>query len=101
MIPRERFYLVLAFIFNLSFGQSLPTILTQPKRTAVVVGTPASFEVSASGANLTYQWNKNGAQIVGATSASYKIDSASSSHVGYYHVVVSNTSGSVQSPVGA
>src|SRR5690348_14978731 len=49
-----------------------PTITTQPASQTVTAGQTATFSVVASGtAPLSYQWQKNGATISGATSASY------------------------------
>ena len=49
-----------------------PTITTQPANQTVNAGQTATFSVTATGtAPLSYQWQKNGANITGATSASY------------------------------
>src|SRR6202022_2698159 len=49
-----------------------PTITTQPTNQTVTTGQTATFTVVASGtAPLSYQWRKNGANIPGATRASY------------------------------
>src|SRR5476649_424099 len=49
-----------------------PTITIQPADQTVVVGQPAMFAVTATGAApLTYQWRKNGTEIAGATAASF------------------------------
>src|SRR4029077_18060472 len=49
-----------------------PSITTQPANQTVVVGQTAMFTVVAAGtAPLSYQWQKNAANISGATSASY------------------------------
>ena len=46
------------------------TILTQPTNQSVYVGVTASFSVTASGAPpLTYQWNFNQTNLIGATNA--------------------------------
>lgn len=51
-----------------------PTVSTQPANVTVAVGSAATFSVTAGGsAPLTYQWKRNGANIAGATSASYNI----------------------------
>jgi hypothetical protein len=50
------------------------------------------------GANLSYQWQKNGVDIAGATSASYTTSAATYADSGaQYKVVVSNPDGSVTS----
>lgn len=49
-----------------------PLITAGPADTAVGVGNPASFSVTASSAlPLTYQWSRNGLPIAGATGTSY------------------------------
>ncbi len=49
-----------------------PTITTPPANQTVIAGQTASFSVVAAGtAPLSYQWQKNGANIAGATSSSY------------------------------
>ncbi|MGH7887496.1 MAG: G8 domain-containing protein, partial [Candidatus Binatia bacterium] len=49
-----------------------PSITTQPASRTVSVGQTATFNVVASGtAPLSYQWQKSGANIAGATAASY------------------------------
>ncbi len=51
-----------------------PAITQQPSSTTVSVGSPASFTVGASGAvPLSYQWQRNGSNIGGATSSTYTI----------------------------
>lgn len=76
-----------------------PSITTQPVNQTVTAGQTATFSVVASGtAPLSYQWNKNGAAISGATSASYTTPATSSSDNGaLFIVVVSNASGSATS----
>ena len=76
-----------------------PTITTQPASQTVIAGQTATFTVVATGtAPLSYQWQKNGTEIAGATSASYTtpptttLDSGST-----FRVVVSNTAGSATS----
>jgi len=75
-----------------------PTITTQPQSQTVTGGQSVSFSVLASGtAPLSYQWRKDGANIQGATSATYAIASVASSDAGSYDVVVSNSAGAVTS----
>ncbi|HEY9421917.1 MAG TPA: PA14 domain-containing protein, partial [Thermoanaerobaculia bacterium] len=73
-----------------------PNITTQPADRTVSAGQPATFTVSASGtAPLSYQWRRNGANIAGATAASYTLPSASLADNGaVFSVVVSNSFGS-------
>jgi hypothetical protein len=76
-----------------------PTIATQPVNQTVTAGTTASFAVVASGtAPLSYQWRLNGANIVGATSATLTLTSVTTGQSGgSYSVVVTNVAGSVTS----
>jgi glucose/arabinose dehydrogenase len=50
---------------------SAPQITQQPVNRVVPVGSTATFTVGATGAALSYQWQKNGVDIPGATAASY------------------------------
>jgi len=73
-----------------------PTITTQPASQAVTAGQTATFSVTATGtAPLSYQWQKNSANINGATSASYTTPATASTDNGAkFDVVVSNSVGS-------
>ncbi len=75
-----------------------PMITNQPASLTVAEGQPASFSVSASGASpLSYQWQKNNANIAGATTATFTINSATPANAGAYRVIVSNSAGSATS----
>ena len=76
-----------------------PTITTQPVNQTVTAGQSATFTVVANGtAPLSYQWQKNGANIPGATSASYTTPATASSDSGSaFDVVVSNSVGTITS----
>lgn len=74
-----------------------PVITSQPASAVLTVGQTAVFSVVATGTNLTYQWAKNYTAILGATSASYTINSVVSLDSGNYSVTVSNTCGTVTS----
>src|SRR6202044_2953379 len=76
-----------------------PTISTQPGSVSVVSGNTATFTVTAGGtAPLTYQWQKNGTAVTGATGASYTTPAEPVSDSGAtFAVVVMNSSGSVTS----
>ena len=76
-----------------------PSVLTPPTSQTVTAGQTASFSVAATGtAPLSYQWNRNGAAISGATAASYTTATTTSSDNGaQFTVVVTNTAGSVTS----
>jgi hypothetical protein len=76
-----------------------PAISAQPVGQAVVAGQTASFSASATGtAPLSYQWQKSGVNIAGATSASYTTPVTTTADNGAtFRVVVSNTAGSATS----
>jgi hypothetical protein len=76
-----------------------PTIEIPPVSQTNYIGQPASFSVMASGLSaLTYQWQFDTANILGATSSSYAIASAAYTNAGSYTCVVSNSFGSITSP---
>lgn len=76
-----------------------PTITTHPSNQSVTAGQTATFSVVAGGtAPLTYQWQKNGTNISGATNSSYTTGvTASSDTNAAFRVVVTNAQGSVTS----
>jgi len=77
---------------------TIPSINIQPVSQTVAVLGVAVFTVSASGTGtLTYQWYKGTTAIVGATSSTYTIGSASAADAGSYSVIVTNPVGSVTS----
>ena len=83
-----------------------PTITAQPADMTVTVGQTASFTVTATGENLSYQWQQitdNGqswTDIDGATDATYTEEATTTIMNGYqYRCVVSNSAGSVTSEV--
>jgi hypothetical protein len=79
-----------------------PAITTQPQGQGGCSGNAVTFSVVATGTGpLTYQWRKGGANITGATSASYTINNASTADNGNYDVVVTGACGSVTSTVAA
>ncbi len=76
---------------------SLTVISAQPVNQTVCAGASASFSVTATGTNLSYQWRKNGVAINGATGGAYVIPVTAASDAGSYDVIVSGTCGSVMS----
>src|SRR5206468_3086922 len=76
-----------------------PTITTQPANQTVTAGQTASPTRRAAGpAPLSYQWQKNGANIAGATSASYTTATTTTADSGStFRVVASNSAGTVTS----
>jgi Putative Ig domain/Abnormal spindle-like microcephaly-assoc'd, ASPM-SPD-2-Hydin/Immunoglobulin domain/Immunoglobulin I-set domain/Protein of unknown function (DUF1565) len=76
-----------------------PAITTQPTSQTVRAGQTATFTVAATGtAPLSYQWQKNGTALGGATSSSFTTPATTSSDNGaQFSVVVGNSAGSVTS----
>lgn len=75
-----------------------PSIVGEPSSQIVSQGLPVSFRVAAAGFPApTYQWQFGGADIPGATAATYEIAAAAAANVGEYRVVVANDLGSVTS----
>jgi immunoglobulin I-set domain protein/PQQ enzyme-like repeat protein len=80
-------------------GTVAPAITAQPTDQRVVIGQTATFTVTASGtAPLSYQWQKGGTSISGATAASYTTPAAMlADDATTFQVVVTNSAGSVTS----
>lgn len=80
-------------------GNGLPVIAVQPTSKTVAVGQSATFTISASGNPApTYQWQRNGASIAGATASSYTLPSPALTDNGAkFKVVVSNAVGTATS----
>ncbi len=74
-----------------------PAVIAPPVSQTACEGTSATFMVTASGNNLTYQWRKNAVPIGGATASTYTINPVQSGDAGSYDVVVTNPCGSVVS----
>jgi hypothetical protein len=88
-----------AATLTVSAAAVVPTITTPPANQTVAAGQTASFAVVAGGtAPLSYQWQKNGANIAGATAASYTTAATTTADSGStFQVVVTNTAGTVTS----
>ncbi|MEO6992788.1 MAG: FG-GAP-like repeat-containing protein [Lacunisphaera sp.] len=75
-----------------------PVITKQPVGEAVYVGGSVTFSpVVVAGATPTYQWQKNGINIVGATNATLALADIQAADAGSYTLVATNTFGSVTS----
>ncbi len=86
--------------FNLGSWRptTLPTITTQPTNKTASAGSATSFSVAAFGhPTPTYQWRKNGTNLLGAKNATLAISSPTLYDNGTYSVVVSNSAGSITS----
>lgn len=75
-----------------------PTVVTQPLAQTNTVGARTRFSVSAQGAGpFTYQWQRNGSDIGGATSAEFVLTASAADDGAEYRCVVSNSLGSAPS----
>ncbi|HWA86716.1 MAG TPA: autotransporter-associated beta strand repeat-containing protein [Opitutus sp.] len=67
----------------------LPALTTAPVKATVAIGGSATFTAAAGGGGsaVTYQWEKNGVPISGATDASFTVSGVGPADVGFYDVV--------------
>ena len=75
--------------------ESPPTITQHPQSLSIAKDGNATFNVTASGTNITYQWQKDGVSLAGETNSTLTIQDANGSDSGQYSVAVSNEHGSV------
>lgn len=69
--------LLLTAVAGCNCETAAPRFTTQPADVSIEIGQPATFTVAAIGdAPLSYQWQRNQADIAGATAASYTVTSA-------------------------
>lgn len=85
--------------FNINgVATSAPAFSQQPTSQTVTVGNSVTFSAAATGTPTpTYQWSKNGANISGATNATYTISVAQLSDAGTYQVTATNSVASLAS----
>ncbi len=76
---------------------TVPVITTSPTNLGLVIGGNGIFSVVASGVGLTYQWYKDSAPIVGATSASLALTNVQTANAGTYYCIVTNGAGTATS----
>ncbi len=79
---------------------NVPTITTHPANKTCPINDSVTFTVVATGAGLSYQWQKNNGNIAGATSASYTppaLTVADTAGAATYRCVVSNSGGTATS----
>lgn len=86
---------VISNVANLAVG-SLAAITSQPISTIQCTGTTANFSSTVSGTGISYQWKKegvnlvNGGNVSGATSATLTLASVSSSDAALYTLETGN-----------
>src|SRR5436190_6409970 len=74
-----------------------PAITSQPQSATVISGDSATFQATATGTALSYQWTFNSGDISGATNPTLVISPAQPANAGTYRVRVSNALGQVTS----
>src|SRR5262245_3030949 len=78
-----------------------PAITAQPMGESVPMGLSATYSVTATGAQLPYQWSRDGAAIAGATGSSYTPPATAFTDTGQnFTVTVMNAGGSATSAGG-
>lgn len=79
-----------------------PIVTTHPVGRTVTMGRSVTLSASASGTPaLTFQWQKEGVAIAGATGETYTIANVTPGHAGSYTFVAANGVGSVISNAAA
>ncbi|MBK8477893.1 MAG: immunoglobulin domain-containing protein [Opitutaceae bacterium] len=88
-----------AAVLTVNAAPPLPTITGQPMTQTAIVGASVTIYVTAVGGTpaLTYQWQKDGVEIPGATTFSLALANLQLDATGTYRVVVTNRTGSVTS----
>ena len=76
----------------------IPIFTSQQADVAVAIGSSINLVMAVSAKPVaTYQWQKNGVNIVNATSLTYSIQSAVASDAGTYTLIATNSAGSATS----
>ena len=75
----------------------MPEIVADPVGATKEFGQSYRFEVLASGMGLTYQWKRDGQNVIGGSNPYLELTSLTVSDSGSYAVTVSNSYGSVTS----
>lgn len=78
---------------SLALRSTGPLITSQPRGRASTAGGTVTFSATATGSDLTYQWQLNGRDIDGATGSTLSISDIGRTNAGVYTVKVSNSGG--------
>ena len=85
-------------VHRVDYGATAPSITAHPASQTVGPGASLTFAVRASGAApLRYQWQRNGANIAGATAQDYTLAAALTDNGARFRAIVSNDFGNVLS----
>ncbi len=76
---------------------AVTVITVQPANQSSCIGGSVTFNVTATGTGLSYQWQKGGVNIGGATLSSYTINPVGAGNAATYTVIVTGTCGTITS----
>jgi|GEM_PF-5343184 len=89
-IDEVRFYNAALSASDVTTLATTPFIITgQPQSTCIQLGGTLSLSTTVVG-SVTYQWQKNGSNIPGATSSSYSVSNAQQSDFGSYRCLITS-----------
>jgi hypothetical protein len=95
-----RLVAVLTLADTAASAQTGPAITMQPTSTILPKEGRVALVVQAQGTSpLSYQWERNGLAIAGATGSSYEVAANPWAAVGQYRVAVSNAAGKAASDI--
>jgi glucuronoarabinoxylan endo-1,4-beta-xylanase len=86
---------VTTFVGDITFPA--PTIVTPPVSHNLTSGSTATLDVATTGEFVTYQWNKNGVPLRGATDQLLTVPNFGPADVANYGITVTNSGGSATS----
>lgn len=72
-------------------------IQTHPASTAANAGQPVTFSVTAQGSGLSYQWQRDGTDVAGATSSTFTLTPTLADDGSRWTVIVKSASGTLAS----
>ena len=84
-------------ILTLTTDTRPPGILSQPASLSLLPGQNATFQVTATGSSLAYNWRFNGQVLSGATQSSFTRFQVGAGDAGAYSVVLTNSYGAITS----
>ncbi|MBK9329371.1 MAG: T9SS type A sorting domain-containing protein [Sphingobacteriales bacterium] len=83
----------------LHIRDTVPEVLTNPVNKTACSGDTITLSVISKGTNVTYQWQKNGANQNNSNTPDYTINNVQAGNAGNYRVIISNFCGKDTSSV--